>query len=194
MRAFRLTLVFAGGLLLAACATDAPPPLTLDWQPATKIPVRGPAVDVAFAPGAVTVAPIGGLREGDASVPDIVESWADRRLTPIGGNAQFQVTVLEARLEEESLQTTDGLAGLVRLEETGRVIAVLSVRLDYRDIEGTSMAEATVRSSATIPEYATEERRRAIIDRLMEDLARSFDTEMVRQMRAHMPPRAFRAG
>ncbi len=188
MTAVRVLLVVATALL-GACATEyetfeAPPLDFSDRQP-LSLAVERVAIDSVYRPA-------GAPPYVDHALPLTPEAATrallEQRLQAVGGADRLQAVILDASVEEETLEPASGVRGYLTTETAARLNGQIKVRVDRLDPTGTvvgSVSTAVARSRG-VPEgvgYAERQRIgydlvRALVDDLdaglMANLRESF--------------------
>lgn len=172
--------------VMAACAAPEPradfAPIRFDDRPALRLNVAR----VIFRDET-------GARDDPSEVgrffPDppreVVERWVRQRLAPIGAEGEVQALLHDASVRETALPRTQGLRGLVTVDQSERYDArvVLALRAYDRNGQFTGGVESRIERSTSVPENLGRGERTAIWHRLMEDVARRLDEEMERAIR-----------
>jgi hypothetical protein len=150
--------------LLHACAGDyetfEPPPLDFSDRPALNLAVERIDVDNVYRP-------VGAPPYVDhlmrVSPEAATRALLMQRLRAVGGPDRLQAVILEASVQEETLEPETGVRGYLTTEATARLQGRIKVRIDQLDPAGmvTRSASTTVARTRTIPEgvgYAVRER------------------------------------
>jgi hypothetical protein len=174
--AVRVLLVVATALL-GACAreyeTFNPPPLDFSDRQPLRLAVDRVAIDSVYRPA-------GAPPYVDHALPLTPEAATrallEQRLRAVGGTDRLQAVILDASVEEETLEPASGVRGYLTTETAARLNGQIKVRVDRMDPRGTvlgSVSTAVARSRG-IPEgvgYAERQRIgyefvRALVDDL----------------------------
>jgi hypothetical protein len=172
----RVLLVVAMALL-GACAreyeTFEPPPLDFSDRQPLRLAVERVAIDSVYRPA-------GAPPYVDHALPLTPEAATrallEQRLRAVGGTDRLQAVILDASVEEETLEPASGVRGYLTTETAVRLNGQIKVRVDRIDPGGTvltSVSTAVARSRG-IPEgvgYAERQRIgyelvRALVDDL----------------------------
>lgn len=171
--------------LLSACSLDDPSnrfaQLTYDHLPDINLDVGEVQIEQAYVtPGQPpNVDHLFPVQPKDAAV-----RWAQDRLVARGDRLTFRYIVREASATETSLDTSGGITGMLRTEQSERYDLYLVVEmqvLDGRQIQGTARAEA--RRSITVPEDSSLAEREQTWYRLTTDTMRDLDQQLEKTIR-----------
>ena len=180
-----LTLGMAGG-----CAT--PPPqsnfqeITFEHLEPIKLNVAEVVMEQAYvspneAPNVEHLFPVapaeGALR------------WAGDRLAAAGTSRRARFIVREASAIEEELETSEGLSGILTVDQSERYSGSLEVELQIYDgtrLEGT--ASAAARRSITVPEDLTLKEREEVWHQLTEEILADLNQELERVINSTYAP------
>ena len=176
MTALRVLLVVATALL-GACASEYetfdPPPLDFSDRQPLSLAVDRVAIDSVYRPA-------GAPPYVDHALPLTPEAATrallEQRLRAVGGTDRLQAVILDASVEEETLEPASGVRGYLTTEAAARLNGQIKVRVDRLDPTGTVVGSAStaVARSRGIPEgvgYAERQRIgyelvRALVDDL----------------------------
>ena len=120
---------------------------------------------------------------------DVMERWANDRLRAVGTGGRARFIVLDASVVESKLATTQGLAGIVKKEESERYDGSVEARLEVYDAAGSRMFFASARATqfqTVLEDASPNERRKAWFD-LLSAMMKTFDQEMDRAIRSQLP-------
>jgi hypothetical protein len=174
--AVRVLLVLAT-VLIGGCAreyeTFDPPPLDFSDRQPLRLAVDRVDIDSVYRPA-------GAPPYVDHALPLTPEAATrallEQRLRAVGGTDRLQAVILDASVEEETVEPTSGVRGYLTTETAARLNGQIKVRVDRMDPSGTvlgSVSTAVARSRG-IPEgvgYAERQRIgyelvRALVDDL----------------------------
>ena len=171
--------------ILTACASPPPesnfPEITFEDRPQIRLDVASVDIETAY------VSP---LRDPNVEhtmqiTPAAAASrWAKDRLLPVGTVRRARFVVREASVVEERLDVTEGIEGMLTVDQAARFTERLVVEIQILDgnrVEGELRAEAT--RSITVPEDVTVRERDEVLYRLTEDTMRDLDLELERAIR-----------
>jgi hypothetical protein len=161
--AVRVLLVVAT-VLIGACAreyeTFDPPPLDFSDRQPLSLAVDRVDIESVYRPA-------GAPPYVDHALPLTPEAATrallEQRLRAVGGTDRLQAVILDASVEEETLQPASGVRGYLTTETAARLDGQIKVRVDRMDPSGTvlgSVSTAVARSRG-IPEgvgYAERQR------------------------------------
>ena len=192
-RSFLSTALVAGGALslsgaLSGCASDqmADPVPEMSFQHLTPIRLKVGAVHIENHYKSPLSAPNAEHRF-TTSPAFALQGWAAARLKAVGseGNARFLIE--DASVIETPLKKTKGLKGAFTTEPTARYDATMKGRLLIRDGEGLKgEVEAQVTRSVEVSEDATLAEREQLWFKMVEDMLKSFDAEMNKQINGYL--------
>ena len=116
---------------------------------------------------------------------EVVERWVRQRLAPVGTEGEVQAILYDASVRETGLPRTQGIRGLVTIDQSEQYDAriVLALRAYDRNGQFTSGVDSRIERSTTVRENLGRGERTATWHRLMEDVARRLDEEMERAIR-----------
>jgi hypothetical protein len=171
---------------LAGCAGDyetfAPPPLDFGDRPPLDLAVERIAVDSAYRPVAAPpyVDHLMPLSPEAATRALLME-----RLRAVGGPDRLQAVILEASVQEETLELEAGLRGYFTTEPAARLQGLIKIRIDQLDPAGLVVRSisSTVERTRSIPEGVGYAERERIGYELVRDLAEDLDTSLSANIR-----------
>ena len=105
--------------------------------------------------------------------------WAGDRLVAKGTSRRAHFIVRDASAIEESLDTSDGITGILTVDQSERYSGHIMVELQIFDgnrLEGTASAEA--RRSITVPEDLSLREREEVWYQLTEDILADLNREL----------------
>ena len=114
----------------------------------------------------------------------------EQRLRAVGGADRLQAVILDASVQEQALETTSGVRGLVTTEAVARLQGRVRVRIDRLDPAGSvvgSVSTAVTRSRA-IPEGVGYAERQRISYELVRDLVADLDAGLSANVRESFAP------
>ena len=176
-------------LVLAACETPLPPRprAELSYAHLAALKMNVATVEVASdftaplkKPNVEHLLPI---------TPEAaMKRWAGDRLRTGGGTGVARFTVRDASVVETPLAVKKGIVGAFTREQAERYTATVEGTLRIIDDRGFQRGTATARVSLsrTVAEDASLNEREMAWFRLVEDLMKSFDAEMERNVRRHL--------
>jgi hypothetical protein len=174
--AARVLLVVAT-VLIGGCAreyeTFDPPPLDFSDRQPLRLAVDRVEIDSLYRPA-------GAPPYVDHALPLTPEAATrallEQRLRAVGGTDRLQAVILDASVEEETLEPASGVRGYLTTETAARLNGQIKVRVDRMDRSGTMLGSVStaVARSRGIPEgvgYAERQRIgyelvRALVDDL----------------------------
>lgn len=176
----RLALLFPL-LILAACETKLAVPSYADLTFAHRPPI---ALDVAK----ITVVE---AYQSPYSLPNVehefpvppaqmAANWARDRLNPVGTAGELVFTIREAGVVEVPLEQTEGLSGLMTVEQAERYDAKLIVTMEaFNPTLGTSAnSRSSIERSRTMAEDVTLNEREAIWYDMTEAMGSDLDQQL----------------
>jgi hypothetical protein len=149
---------------LGACTGDyqtfEPPPLDFSDRPPLDLAVERVAIDSAYRPAGEPPYVDHLMR---VSPEAATRALLMQRLRAVGGVDRLQAVILDAAVEEETLEPATGLRGYLTTEAAARLHGRLKVRIDRLDPGGsvTGSVSTAVERTRAIPEnvgYAERER------------------------------------
>jgi hypothetical protein len=182
MPSLRLLLLVA---VLAGCATYEafePPPLDYSDRAPLRLAVDSVAVQSAYtSPGqapyvehTLVLAPEEALRR-----------LLEQRLQAAGGAGRLQAVIVDASVEDETLETETGVGGWLTTQPASRLTSRIKVRVDQLDDAG--MVTRSVTTAATrsrsVPEGATFVERQRIAYELVQSLVDDLDAALLAGLR-----------
>lgn len=177
----RWALAVVGLIFLASCETQLSVPryadITFTHRPVINVDVAEIQIVRAFVPNA-TPANVEG--EFPVSPMEMAARWAQDRLRAVGSSGSLTYTIQEAGVIETSLAKSDGLTGIVTVDQSERYDATLTVQVSATNpANGQSAGTAsTVRRSRTVAEDVTLNEREAVWYAMTEALAEDLDAQM----------------
>jgi hypothetical protein len=174
--AVRVLLVVAT-VLIGGCAreyeTFDPPPLDFSDRQPLRLAVDRVDIDSLYRPaGAPPYVDHAPPLTPEAATRALLE----QRLRAVGGTDRLQAVILDASVEEETLEPASGVRGYLTTETAARLNGQIKVRVDRMDRSGTMLGSVStaVARSRGIPEgvgYAERQRIgyelvRALVDDL----------------------------
>jgi hypothetical protein len=176
--AFRGALCLLVVGLLSACAGDyetfEPPPLDYSDRQPIELAVERVAVDSVYRPAAAPPYVDHLMRVTPEAA---TRALLTERLQAVGGADRMQAIILDASVEEETLEPTTGLRGYLTTEPAARLTGRIKVRLDRLNPAGTvtTSVSTAVERTRTIPEGAGYAERERIGYELVLDLVDDLD-------------------
>jgi hypothetical protein len=181
----RVLLVVAVALL-GACAreyeTFEPPPLDFSDRQPLRFAVDRVAIDSVYRPA-------GAPPYVDHALPLTPEAATrallEQRLRAVGGTDRLQAVILDASVEEETLEPASGVRGYLTTETAVRLNGQIKVRVDRIDPSGTvltSVSTAVARSRG-IPEGVGYAERQRIGYELVRALVDDLDAGLMANLR-----------
>jgi hypothetical protein len=177
--------------LLGGCGSDyqsfEPPPLDFGDRPPLELAVQRITIDSVYRPA-------GAPPYVDHMLPLTPEAATrallEQRLRAVGGADRLQAVILDASVQEQALETTSGVRGLVTTEAVARLQGRVRVRIDRLDPAGSvvgSVSTAVTRSRA-IPEGVGYAERQRISYELVRDLVADLDAGLSANVRESFAP------
>jgi hypothetical protein len=178
-------LLLAVGVLWACTGdyeTFQPPPLDYSDRPAIELAVERVVVDSAYRPA-------GAPPYVDHAMPVSPEAATrallTQRLRAVGGTDRLQAVILDASVQEETLEPASGVRGYLTTEPAARLQGRIRVRIDRLDATGMvrrSISTAVERTRA-IPEAVGYAERERIGYELVQDLVDDLDAGLSANIR-----------
>lgn len=172
--------------LLGACSGDyqsfEPPPLDYSDREPLDLTVERIAIDSAYRPVGAPPYVDHVMR---VSPEAATRALLRQRLRAVGGTDRIQAVILEASVQEETLEPATGVRGFLTTEPAARLLGRLKVRLDRLDPAGTvvgSVSTAVARTRA-IPESVGYAERERIGYELVRDLVDDLDAGLSANIR-----------
>jgi hypothetical protein len=177
--------------LLGGCARDyqsfEPPPLDFGDRPPLELAVQRITIDSVYRPAEAPP-------YVDHMLPLTPEAATrallEQRLRAVGGADRLQAVILDASVQEQALETTSGVRGLVTTEAVARLQGRIKVRIDRLDPAGSvvgSVSTAVTRTRA-IPEGVGYAERQRISYELVRDLVADLDAGLSANVRESFAP------
>jgi hypothetical protein len=177
--------------LLGGCGSDyqsfEPPPLDFGDRPPLELAVQRITIDSVYRPA-------GAPPYVDHMLPLTPEAATrallEQRLRAVGGADRLQAVILDASVQEQALETTSGVRGLVTTEAVARLQGRIKVRIDRLDPAGSvvgSVSTAVTRTRA-IPEGVGYAERQRISYELVRDLVADLDAGLSANVRESFAP------
>jgi hypothetical protein len=182
MRRLQLVLLV---VLLEGCATyDSfePPPLDYSDRAPLRFAVESVTVQSAYRPSGapphvehtLVLAPEEALRR-----------LLEQRLLAAGGAGRLQAVIVDASVEDQTLETETGVRGWLTTKPAARLTSRVKVRVDRLD--DTGMVTRSVTTSATrsrsVPEGASFVERQRIAYELVRELVDDLDAALAAGLR-----------
>jgi len=182
-RGARLLLVVG---LLWACTSDyetfQPPPLDYSDREPLELAVERVTVDSAYRPAG---APPYIDHVMAVSPEAATRALLTQRLRAVGGSDRLQAVILDASVQEETLEPATGVRGYLTTEPAARLQGRIRVRIDRLDAAGMvvgSVSTAVERTRA-IPEGVGYAERERIGYELVQDLVDDLDAGLSANIR-----------
>ncbi len=120
--------------------------------------------------------------------PDLaVEQWARDRLQPVGAGNQVRVVIKQSAVVEVPLETSGGITGLFKTDQSERYDAVLEVQVEVRnDFGRQGFAGATVNRSQTVPEDISPNELRQVWFEMTEKMIQEIDQQLEAGIRKYL--------
>ena len=116
-----------------------------------------------------------------------VEQWARDRLQPVGAGNQVRVVIKQSAVVEVPLQTSGGISGLFKTDQSERYDAVLEVQVEVRnDFGRQGYAGATVNRSQTVPEDISPNELRQVWFEMTEKMIKEIDQQLEAGIRKYL--------
>lgn len=178
-------LLLAVGVLWACTGnyeTFQPPPLDYSDREPLELAVERVVVDSAYRPAGVPpyvnhVMPV--------SPEAATRALLTQRLRAVGGTDRLQAVILDASVQEETLEPASGVRGYLTTEPAARLQGRIRVRIDRLDAAGMvrrSISTAVERTRA-IPEAVGYAERERIGYELVQDLVDDLDAGLSANIR-----------
>ena len=172
--------------LLWACTSDyetfEPPPLDYGDRAPLELAVERVAVDSAYRPAGAPpyvdhVMPV--------SPEAATRALLTQRLRAVGGTDRLQAVILEASVQEETLEPATGVRGYLTTEPAARLHGRIQVRIDRLDAAGmvTGSVSTAVERTRAIPEGVGYAERERIGYELVQDLVDDLDAGLSANLR-----------
>jgi hypothetical protein len=182
MPRLRLLLVVA---VLSGCATYEsfePPPLDYSDRTPLRFAVDSVSVQSAYTPPG---RPPQVEHTLILSPEEALRRLLEQRLEAAGGAGRLQAVIVDASVEDETLETETGVAGWLTTQPAARLTSRVKVRVDQ--VDDTGMVTRSVTTAATrsrsVPEGATFVERQRIAYELVRDLVDDLDAALVAALR-----------
>ncbi|MGH6900557.1 MAG: hypothetical protein ACREJ5_29075 [Geminicoccaceae bacterium] len=172
--------------VLWACTSDyetfePPPPDYSDREP-LELAVERVAVDSAYRPAGAPpyvdhVMPV--------SPEAATRALLMQRLQAVGGTDRLQAVILEASVQEETLEPATGVRGYLTTEPAARLQGRIQVRVDRLDAAGMVIGSVStaVERTRTVPEGVGYAERERIGYELVRDLVDDLDAGLSANIR-----------
>lgn len=176
---------------VAACQTPPPnvlPALTFDSAPPLPLDVANLVVEDLSAYSPQTAEDLSGEpadSELNEPIADVVSRWARQRFFAIGQSGTARLVIEQATLRRELLARSQGLRGIVTVDQSERFSTRLAVRMVLSDpaTARDGFAWASVSGSTTIAENATLAHRQSELFTMVEQAINQLDQTLVAEMR-----------
>ncbi|SBW02663.1 conserved exported hypothetical protein [uncultured Alphaproteobacteria bacterium] len=176
---------------LAACTTTPPAPVYPDIRFTNVDPLVINALRVEISSDyRPTFTPPNVEHLMPISPERMARQWALDRLQPLrSGTAVARFNILDARVTETKLTTTQGIKGAFTDEPGERYDAELRVRFSLDDPARAyhGEVETSVRRSLTVQKDASLNEREKVWYELVEKLGSDFDAAMANNLRNYLP-------
>lgn len=188
----KIHLVFAVGILLAACSSEPAsiPPLQLDYSSLGQINLNVQDVNVINrAVGTPMRAPYVG-HMFKPQLADAVTRWSQDRLRAAGNVGHATVIIKEASVKEAPLNTTSGIEGWFTREQASKYIGRVEVDVEAQTPVNNTLGKASAHAAyaVTLPEKPTDVEKQEAYRAIVENIMRELNPKLEQAMRAHMAP------
>ena len=167
----------AGGCTTPPTQNDYPP-IAFDDRPPLRLDVAEVVMEEAYLP---PNEPPNVEHLFPETPADAALRWAGDRLVAEGTSRRAIFIVKDASVVEEDLETSEGLSGILTVDQSQRYTSNLEVELQIYDgtyLKGSAKAHA--KRSVTVPEDLTLQEREAIWYQLTKDTMTDLDRELER--------------
>lgn len=167
--------------VLSACIqqydTFTPPPLDFSDQPSVRLAVASMAVDSIYRPKGEPFVDHAMAPTPEAAARLLLE----QRFEAIGGGDRLEAVIVDASVEEQKLDTTEGLTGLFTTEPSARLVGRIEVRIQRFDGRGSARGLVSTAATRTrdIPKRSGFAERQRIEYELVRDLAEDLGTGLI---------------
>lgn len=187
----RVAVCGLAGISLAACQTPPPnvlPDLTFDSARPLPLDVSQLFVEDISGTAEPSSEDLAGVpADGELNEPiaSIVGRWARQRFFAIGSSGTARLVIERATLRRELLARSQGLRGIVTVDQAERYSIRLAVRMVLSDpaTSRDGFAWASVSGSTTIAENATLAKRQSDLFTMVEQAINQLDETLVAEMR-----------
>lgn len=188
IRILTSTMALALAATIAACAATTEPPKYPEIRFQDKPPIALTVETVELIDEYAPPLKLPNVEhEFPISPAEVASSWARDRLSAAGGSATARVSILEASVIERELETTKGVAGLVKDEQAQQYDATLNVRIEVMADDGArAFTSVKIERSRTVPESVTLNEREQIYYEMSKALGQDLDREMEKAIRQHL--------
>jgi hypothetical protein len=171
--------------VLAGCANYEsfdPPPLDYSDRTPLRLAVDSVAVQSAYTPPGQ---PPNVEHTLILSPEEALRRLLEQRLQAAGGAGRLQAVIVDASVEDETLETETGVGGWLTTQPASRLTSRVKVRVDQLDDAG--MVTRSVTTAATrsrsVPEGATFVERQRIAYELVQSLVDDLDAALLAGLR-----------
>lgn len=184
-------LCLLAALPVAACQTPPPnilPALTFDSARPLPLDVANLVIEDLSAYSPQTAEDSAGEpadNELNEPIAAVVGRWARQRFFAIGQSGTARLVIEQATLRRELLARSQGLRGIVTVDQSERFSTRLAVRMVLNDpaTARDGFAWASVSGSTTIAENATLAKRQSELFTMVEQAINQLDQTLVAEMR-----------
>ena len=190
-RASVITLTMLVVSVLAACETPAPKPATPTLSYADLGPIRLDVAKIEIVDEYIPPLKHPNVEhEFPISPAEAVERWARDRLVAGGRERTARFIIRNAAVREVGLKKKTGLRGLLTSDQSERYDGQVTVVLEIRSSRGfrDGFVEVTSEHSRTVAEDVTVNAREKLFLEITERLISDFNTEIEKQIAAHLTP------
>tara|TARA_B100001123_G_C15100145_1_gene943234 strand:- start:298 stop:957 length:660 start_codon:yes stop_codon:yes gene_type:complete len=175
-------------LFLSACQTanlTEFPEITFRHTEPIKLNVRNLKIIDFFKP---TYSPPHVEHEFPIPPAQVLKTWANDRIKPVGTLGTVLFLIKDASVVEEKLRIDESISGLFLTEQSHRYRANITVQVKIVDIPNTSdsIANATANRSQTINEGISINNKQQFWFEMTEFLVKEFNVAMEDSIRKHL--------
>lgn len=190
MKKFAFLLPVIAAALLTACTVDAParpqPRFTYKQYPpvlvnVANIQVVEQYVSPAQKPNVEHLMPL--------PLPNAVADWARSRFQTTGSDGTLIITITDASMKEQFLQRTEGVRGIMTVDQAERYDARISVdfRVENMAMGETGSGQVNLTRGQSLAENASIQDRDMLWNSLSETMLTDLDAATLKMQRAKLP-------
>ena len=176
-------------LLLAGCAAPPPSPTFSELTFAHLGTIRLDVGKVEIVDEYVPPLKAPNVEHDFPVAPaEVAERWGRDRVIAAGTSGVARIVIRNAGVIEVPFEKTEGLTGLITVDQAARYDATLEILIEIRSDLGTQEAfvRAFANRSQSVPEDITLNERQAVFHELTEGLIGDLNVELEKNIRQHL--------
>ncbi len=180
-------------IFLPGCQTPPPAPVYPELSFTDKSVIRFNVGSIEVISGYVSSGTAPNVeREFPYTPEETLWQWAEDRLRAVSGRGAAKITIREASIQRDDLETDAGFLGLFKREQSERYTAKLEVSIDVYDGSRTGSATIEVTRSHTFPEGKSlnqrDQARYDFLKNLMDDFNSEAERAIASQLGGFLAP------